>query len=599
MDIAAPTTTLVDLLRRQADRYGDRVAFSFAYNGDDDGRSELSYRELDRRARAIAANLQRHGAAGERVLVMVRPGLDFIAGFFGCLYAGAIAVPVHQKLAPRLQVVVPDAQARFALTATETREATRAAVAGIPGAPEQWFLTDAGADPDTWTAPGIDADSPALIQYTSGSTRLPKGVVLTHRNLLHNVDTIHQAWNGDDTSIGVYWLPPHHDMGLIGGILEMLHLGCTTYLMSPTAFVKEPMRWLRLISGRRGVITAAPNFAYQMCVDASTAQERAALDLSGLTTAMNGAEPVRASTLAAFADAFAPAGFRLGSFFPVYGLAEASLLVSGGSDSGMPGVRYVDRGALGSDRVVDIAADAPAATPLVGCGRPRGDQDVIIVDPVTFECCDVDEVGEIWVSGPSVAVGYWGRPEETEQTFAGRTADGAGPYLRTGDLGFLCAGELFITGRVKDLVVIDGHHYYPNDIEATVAACHPALAAGRGAVFAVPPMPGAVEQLIVVQEVDREQASDSVVDAIRSAVRARHGIEAGAVVLVEPRSLPVTSSGKIQRGQAAQRFADGTLAVLARWQAPAPALADLQAAADTLAQLQAAAALQGDPRPGG
>ncbi len=601
--VTHPTAqTLVELLGRQAARLGDKVAFSFSYNGDDEGRSELSFRELDRRARAIAANLQRYDVAGERVLVLVRPGLDFIAGFFGCLYAGAVAVPVHQKLAPRLAVVVPDAQARFALTAAETREATRAAVAGIPGEPEQWFFTDAGADPDAWVAPDIATDSPAAIQYTSGSTRSPKGVLLTHGNILHNVDAIRQAWNGNEEARGVFWLPPHHDLGLIGGILSMVYIGASTALMSPTAFIKRPMRWLELVSAHRGVITAAPNFAYDRCVETSTPEERAALDLSCLTVAMNGAESVRATSLAAFADAFAPAGFQLSSCYPVYGLAEATLQVSAGCPTGMPGVRYLDRVALEQDRIVDVSPDDPAAATFVGCGQPR-QADLVIVDPVTRKPCDSDQIGEIWVAGPNVAQGYWQRPEETAQAFGAILAEpgdpNRGPFLRTGDLGFLCAGEVFTTGRCKDLVEIDGHRYYPNDIEFTVQECDPILVSGRGAVFATDAPPGGVEELVVVHEVDSARSAetdlDAVIEAIRLAVATHHGIAPDAIVLVYHVSLPTTSSGKIQRGLTKQHFYEGKLSTITHWRMPTRELTqeELESAAKIVAQLQSWGARQG------
>ncbi|WP_420108273.1 fatty acyl-AMP ligase [Mycolicibacter arupensis] len=601
--VTHPTAqTLVELLQRQAARLGDKVAFSFSYNGDDEGRSELSFRELDRRARAIAANLQRYDVAGERVLVLVRPGLDFIAGFFGCLYAGAVAVPVHQKLAPRLAVVVPDAQARFALTAAENREATRAAVAGIPGEPEQWFFTDAGADPDAWVAPDIATDSPAAIQYTSGSTRSPKGVLLTHGNILHNVDAIRQAWNGNEEARGVFWLPPHHDLGLIGGILSMVYIGASTALMSPTAFIKRPMRWLELVSAHRGVITAAPNFAYDRCVETSTPEERAALDLSCLTVAMNGAESVRATSLAAFADAFAPAGFQLSSCYPVYGLAEATLQVSAGCPTGMPGVRYLDRVALEQDRIVDVSPDDPAAATFVGCGQPR-QADLAIVDPVTRKPCDSDQIGEIWVAGPNVAQGYWQRPEETAQAFGAILAEpgdpNRGPFLRTGDLGFLCAGEVFTTGRCKDLVEIDGHRYYPNDIEFTVQECDPILVSGRGAVFATDAPPGGVEELVVVHEVDSARSAetdlDAVIEAIRLAVATHHGIAPDAIVLVYHVSLPTTSSGKIQRGLTRQHFYEGKLSTITHWRMPTRELTqeELESAARIVAQLQSWGARQG------
>ncbi|MEB3019768.1 fatty acyl-AMP ligase [[Mycobacterium] crassicus] len=569
------TPTLVELLRRQAERYGDKVVFSFSYNGDEEDRSELTYRELDTRARAIGSTLQQQGAAGQRVLVLVRPGLDFIAGYFGCLYAGAVAVPVHQKMAPRLAVVIPDAQAGFALSTADTQANIKAGVdALVEGRALRWCVIEDAvtADPDSWVAPAVDPGSTAMIQYTSGSTTSPKGVVLSHGNLMHNLEVTRRAWNGDDSGVGVYWLPPHHDMGLIGVILEIMYAGASAVLMSPAAFIKRPMRWLEAVSRHRAYITTAPSFAYDKCVERSTPAERAALDLSGLSIAMIGAEPVRASTLAAFADAFAPAGFRLEAFTPVYGLAEATLLVSGQADSAAPGVRHLDRDALGEHRAVDVAPDDPSAAAVVGCGPPQDGQRVVIVDPVTRQSCGTDEIGEIWVAGPSVAQGYWGRPEETAQTFAGYVADtGEGPFLRTGDLGFLCAGELFVTGRVQDLVSIDGHNYYPNDVEATVQDSHPMLLSGRGAVMATTPVQGAIEQLVVVQEVDPAATElDGVIDTVRAAITRYHGIEASAVVLVAPLSIPTTSSGKIQRSQCRRQFIDGDLAVLAEWRGPLP-----------------------------
>ncbi|MDT5112275.1 MAG: hypothetical protein QOE20_4165, partial [Mycobacterium sp.] len=400
LDTTPTAATLLDLLRQRAESYRDKVAFSFSYNGDEEQRIQLTYHELDMKARAIASNLQRQGAAGERVLVLCRPGLDHVAGFVGCIYAGAVAVPVHERLAPRLSSVVPNAQARFALATAGTQAKIKAAVDALDeGRHLQWGLTDEVGDAESWVAPYVDPNATAMVQYTSGSTTSPKGVVLTHRNLLHNLESIRSVWHGDDTATGVFWLPSHHDMGLIGAILSMLNIGSTTHLMSPTAFIKRPMRWLEAISRHRATFTAAPNFAYDLCVEHSSAEERAALDLSSLTTAMSGAEPVRAATLQRFADAFAPAGFRPEADLPVYGLAEATLLVSGGSDSALPVVHHIDRAALSEDRVVDAVPGQQSAVALVGCGRPRGGQQVVIVDPVTRRPCQADEVGEIWIAG--------------------------------------------------------------------------------------------------------------------------------------------------------------------------------------------------------
>jgi acyl-CoA synthetase (AMP-forming)/AMP-acid ligase II len=576
--------TLVYLLRQQAERYRDKVAFSFSYNGDDENKSQLTYRELDLQARAIAVGLQTQDAAGERVLVFCRPGLAAVAGYFGCLYAGAVAVPVHERLAPRLSSVVPDAQATFALAAPETPAKVKTAadtlVALIGGQPLRWCDTDAdAADAERWVAPDVAAGTTAMIQYTSGSTAAPNGVVLSHGNLMHNVAATSPAWHRDDDTIAVWWLPQHHDMGLIGGILEMLYVGATTMLMSPSAFIQRPMRWLEAMSRHRATMTCAPNFAYNLCVERSTPAERAALDLSSLSVAMNGAEPVRADTMAAFAEAFAPAGFRPDAFLPVYGLAEATLLVSGGSEkcsaSPRPVVHHIDRAALETDRVVDATPNSPTAVTLVGCGRPRGGQRIVIVDPETRRECGPDEVGEIWIAGPSVGQGYWGKPDETAQTFAASLADtGAGPFLRTGDLGFLRAGELFITGRCKDLVVIGGANYYPNDIEMTVQDCHPVLVSGRGAVFAIAPEQGGADQLVVAHEVDRDRISEAelheIVDGVQAAMSENHRIQADSVVLVQAMRIPTTSSGKIQRSACRQQFLDHTLDTVAEWYAPKP-----------------------------
>jgi len=578
----APLTapTLLGHLQQRVERYRDKVAFTFSRDGEEEHSSRLTYQELDIRARRIASSLQQQGAGGERVLLLCPPGLDFIAGFFGCLYAGTVAVPLHppvrDHLVPRVESIIADVQPGFALATAEMQTRIKATVDGLAdGRPLRWCVTDAAGDDRDWVPPDIDASAAAMVQYTSGSTSSPRGIVLTHRNLMHNLDAIRQAWHGDDHAIGVFWLPPYHDMGLIGGILETLYVGGTTVLMPPTAFIKRPMRWLEAISRHRATITSAPNFAYDMCVELSSAEERAALDLSNWSTAMCGAEPVRVTSLQGFADAFAPAGFRPEAFHPVYGLAEATLLVSGGSDSPVPVVRHIDRVALREHRIVDIAPDLPAAVALVGCGRPQGDQQVIIVDPETRRTCGADEVGEIWVAGPSIAQGYWDSPEQTEEAFSAYLAEtGRGPFLRTGDLGILRSGELFVTGRRKDLIIIRGSNHYPNDIELTVQDCHPALLRGRGAVFSVAPEPDVAEQVVVVHEVNHHQIGEvelsEIVDTIRTAITEHHQIQARAVVLVEPLRIPTTSSGKIQRGRCRQQFLDGELEAVVEWHTPLP-----------------------------
>lgn len=579
-DTAPAARTLLDVVRRQADRYGDKPALEFSADGDGEDGAALSFRELDGAARAIAAHLQAQGAAGRRVLVLCRPGLDCIAGFFGCIYAGAIAVPVHERLAPRLMSVIPDAQVRFVLAtralSPKVKNAIDALIAAIDRQPARWCLADATAgDAAAWAPPDIDGDAIAMVQYTSGSSRSSRGVGLTHANLVHNVEATRRVWGGDDRAVGVSWLPPHHYMGLIGGIVQMLHIGATAVLMSPEAFVKRPARWLEAIARRRGTYTLAPNFAYQLCVERSSADERAALDLSSLSVAMIGAEPVRAATVRGFTEAFAPAGFRPEALVPVYGLAEATMLVSGASSSPVPRIDRFDRAALGADRVADAGRNDADPVELVGCGRPGDSHLVVIVDPATRRACHADAVGEIWVAGPGVARGYLGRSAETRQAFSAFVADTEqGPFLQTGDLGFIRSGELFVTGRCDELVCIAGTNYFPRDLEATVQQSHPALRSGRGAVFAARPKPDAAEQLVVAQESDHRRVGDielgETVAAVQTAMRQHHKLEPDSIMLFAPGRIPTTEIDRIDRDRCRQQYLDGDLETTAEWHAPLP-----------------------------
>lgn len=482
-DIAPTADTVVELLRQQAARLGEKIAFSFSYYGDGRRSHQLTYRELDAQARAVGAQLQQLGAGGARVLVLCRPGLDGVAGIFGCLYAGATAVPVPERLGPRLASAIADVGARFAVASPQMPQSIRSALDSLAGKtngePLVWCGADEG-DSDVWVAPLVDADSVALIQYSAGSTNWPVGVALTHENVLANLAVIGAAGLGSQRDVGVSWLPTHHERGLIGAVLAPIYCGATTVVMAPAAFVARPMRWLEAISRWRATLTMAPDFAYRLCVQRSTASDLAALDVSSLSTAViNGPEPVRAATMRAFADAFAPAGFRAEAFMPVYGLAEATLLVSGGSEAEVPVVRHVDRAGLASGWIADARPGDSATVAVVGCGQPR--QQVVIVDPDTRVECGPDEVGEVWVGGPGVARSYWDAPIQSDQVFEGFLAEGGGgPFLRTGDRGFVRGGELFVVGRCRDLVMVGGVHYYPRDLEATVQDCHAALLTGGG-----------------------------------------------------------------------------------------------------------------------
>jgi acyl transferase domain-containing protein/acyl-CoA synthetase (AMP-forming)/AMP-acid ligase II/acyl carrier protein len=578
--LGAPQTML-DLLHLQAEHYEDKVAFTYSL----DGESELgsvTYRQLDAKARAVASELQRQDVAGERVLVLCPSGLDFIAAMFGCFYAGTVAIPVHppvhSRLISRVASIVADSRARIVLTTAEVQSELKPVVDDLPqGGLLRWCVadTDTLGDGSDWVTPEIDCTATAFVQYTSGSTGTPKGVDVTHRNLLANLDDIRKVLGRPDDVKLVSWLPLHHDMGLIGAVFGVLYAGGTCHLMPPSAFISRPMRWPEMISRYGANFSVAPNFAYELCVERSTAEERESLDLSNWVGALCGAEPVRVATMQRFVDAFGPAGFKAESFDPVYGLAEATLFVSGTTDrSAKAKVRHVDSIALRGNNVVEVAAEHAAAATVVGCGPVAESQEVVIVDPATHKQCGAHEVGEIWVGGANVARGYLGKPIDTAETFVAFVSDtGAGPLLRTGDLGFLLDGELFVAGRLKDLVIIRGRNYYPNDIEFTAQETHPGLLKGRGAVFAVTPESGAAEQLVVVQEFDREQISeadvDDVIAAIRTAITAEHQIHAHAVLLVDALRIPTTSSGKIRRRACRDKFIDGELETFGEWYAPA------------------------------
>jgi acyl-CoA synthetase (AMP-forming)/AMP-acid ligase II len=503
---------------------------------------------------------------------LYEPGLDFIPAFFGCLYAGLIAAPVYPPRLDRLQQswqalanVVADCQPRFVLTTDDLAAGLAKGLCNFPHGDALRFLATDRTDPSLahrWRQPKTNPDALAFLQYTSGSTAAPKGVMVTHRNLMHNERVIQTAFEHSGNGQGVSWLPLHHDMGLIGGVLQGLFHGAPNVLMSPLGLLQRPFRWLQAISRYRADTSGGPNFAYDLCVQRVTPEQKATLDLSCWSVAAIGSEPISARTIERFTEAFAPCGFRPEAFYPCYGLAEATVFVTGGSKSARPVIRTVQVDALEQGRAVDAAPGTAQARTLVGCGRPWLGQEVLIVNPDSRERCPEGAVGEVWVAGPSVARGYWNRPEETAYTFHARLADsGAGPFLRTGDLGFVCDGELFITGRIKDLLVIRGRNHYPEDIEATVQSVHPALRPGCGAAFETGP--DGQPRLVIVQEVDRRRGRGmdlgELAGDIHQAVAQRHELQVHEVRFLEPGSVPKTSSGKVQRHRCRTEFEAGTL----------------------------------------
>jgi acyl-CoA synthetase (AMP-forming)/AMP-acid ligase II len=567
-------STLVDLLGYRAQSHTVSTTYTFLQDGEEAGR--LTYKELDLKARAIAALLQSLDTTASSALLVYPPGLDFIAAFFGCLYAGVVAVPAYpprrNQNMSRLQAIVASSQATVALTTTPLLDNI---IEGcLPANPElaelRWIATDniASGLAEAWQEPDLCESTLAFLQYTSGSTGTPKGVMVSHGNLLHNLGSIHKCFGHTPNSQGVIWLPPYHDMGLIGGVLQPLYGGFPVTLMSSLDFLQKPLSWLQAISRYKATTSGGPNFAYDLCVRKIKPEQRASLDLSSWEVAFTGAEPVRAQTLDLFAATFEPCGFRREAFYPCYGMAETTLIVSGGLKTDLPIVRQVDGVALEQNRVRRPAKAREGNRELVGCGQSCLDVKIIIVDPESLTACPDDQVGEIWVSGPSVAQGYWDRPEQTKQTFHAYLADtGEGPFLRTGDLGFLQDGELFITGRIKDVIIIRGQNHYPQDIELTVEKSHPALRAGCGAAFAVEVK--GEERVVVVQEVERSYLRKldvkEVVGNINQAVAAGHALQVYATVLVKTGSIPKTSSGKIQRHACRSGFLSGSLNVVEDW----------------------------------
>ncbi|MCU0532510.1 MAG: fatty acyl-AMP ligase [Hydrococcus sp. Prado102] len=567
-------STLVDLLRYRAQAQIDRRAYTFLQDGETEDAS-LTYQELDRRARAIAARLQSIVAPGDRALLLYPSGLEFISAFFGCLYAGVVAVPAYppkrnQKMS-RLQAIVADAQAKVALTTTSELTNIEPRIAENPELLAlQWLATDAIASDlaSDWQEPNLCGDDLAFLQYTSGSTGNPKGVIVTHSNLMHNEQAIEMSFGHSDKTVFVGWLPLFHDMGLIGNVLQPLYLGIPCILMPPVAFLQKPFRWLQAISRYRGTTSGGPNFAYDLCMRKITPEQKASLDLSSWEVAFNGSEPIRAETLEQFATAFESCGFQKEAFYPCYGMAEATLFITGGLKTDLPVVSAVAPTALEQNQVVASIAKQENVRKIVGCGRTWLEHKIAIVEPESLTRCSGGQVGEIWVAGASVAGGYWQKSEQTEQTFNAYLADTKeGPYLRTGDLGFVQHGELFVTGRLKDVIIIRGRNHYPQDIEQTVEKSHPALRSGCGAAFSVEDK--GQERLVVVQEVERSFLRklnvNDVIGSIRQAVTQEHDLEVYAVLLLKPGSIPKTSSGKLRRYACRAGFLAGSLDVVEDW----------------------------------
>ncbi len=574
-------STLVDLLRARASSQPEQLAYTFLADGETESGS-LTYQELDLWARAIAVRLQSLVTPGTRALVIYpyHAGLEFIAAFMGCLYAGVVAVtdypPQQSKSLSQFQERIISSQATIVLTTEALLESIHRQLATNPElAPKlkdlPWIATErvSLADASDWQQPQLHHDSLAFLQHTSGSTGTPKGVIVTHGNVLNNSEIIYQSFQHSSDTRVLMWLPMFHDMGLIGGVMQPLYGGFPVVLMSPLSLIQKPFNWLQAISRYHITTSGGPNFAYDLLCQKATPERLENIDLSSWDLAFSGAEPVRAETLEKFSQIFKPCGFRREAFYPCYGMGETTLFVSGGNKTESPVIMYVDGNALEEDRVVPVAKEQEKARAVVGCGRTWLGDRVVIVDPESLTHCPSKRVGEIWIKGASVGKGYWQQLEETERTFNAYLKDtNEGPFLRTGDLGFVQDGELFITGRIKDMMIFWGRNCYPHHVEYTVQNSHPALRPNCGAAFSVEA--AGEERLVIAQEVERTYLRNldvnEVVTAIRRQVAQQHVADVYAIVLLKTSSIPKTTSGKIQRRTCRQRFLDNGLAVVGEWQ---------------------------------
>ncbi|HET6345055.1 MAG TPA: AMP-binding protein [Myxococcota bacterium] len=567
---AKKSETFTDVVDLHVENASEAEAICFLPTGEG-VEIRITYGELHARATALAALMQRHGAAGERALLATQDNIAFTVGFLACLYSGATVVPVPMfdlkrpgVSLTRVEAICADAKPRFFLTDQETSAARQ----GITSAARSlqnltWLSAQEGVE--GWQRPEITGDTLAFLQYTSGSTGTPKGVMITHSNLLANCEHIQTMWGNHGRSVFGSWLPQFHDFGLICMALESLYLGTKIVSMPPAAFAQAPLRWIQCLSKYRATVSAAPNFAFEMAVAKTTPEEREGLDLSALEAFACGAEPVRAATMRRFLEAFGPHGLKADVIRGAYGLAEATVLVSAMPRAALETVS-LDAKALAHDKVVPTSGAGQDAPEFVACGLPNVGTRVAIVSPETLKPSPEREVGEIWVAGPHVSKGYFNRPEVSKENF-GWMLGSEGGYLRTGDYGFMQNGHLYITGRRKDMLIIRGENYWPQDFEATLEQAHESIRPGFTAAFGLEE--GGDERLVLVAELTYSEPQtaavyNEILNKIHEAISVRHEMAPHTIVLIKKNTIPKTSSGKIQRQQCKRLFVDGELVVVSQ-----------------------------------
>ena len=570
---AGQARSLLDFLRARSAKHPNKTAFTFLVS--DTETVSTTYGELEQRVERVARGLLRCARPGDRALLLFPSGIGFIEAFLGCLRAGVVAVPAYppepgmlKSSLPRLRAIVEDCAPSVTLASSAICALRDTLLAELPllGACA-WACPDAAEFSSLdQPLPAQPGHYPAFLQYTSGSTSRPKGVVVSHENLIDNQRVIAQHGTLRPSDVCVGWLPLYHDMGLIGNVLQTIHTGMSCVWMSSARFLQRPARWLRAISEHAGTVSGSPNFAYELCASRISTEEMQGLDLSRWRVAFNGAEALRAGTLRRFSQRFASAGFRPSAFFLCYGLAESTLLVSG--QLGEPVLKRVDRAAYQHGLIVAATADEASGLELVSSGAIDASARVEIVDPESRQPAAAERIGEIWLRSPSVARGYWGAVEASERTFKAKLADSEeGPFLRTGDLGFVENGQLFISGRLKDLIIVRGRKLHPEDIELSLERCDPALRPGAIAVFGYER--SGEERIGVVAGVDLAQAAAAprAIAEIRKRITEHHHVQPHAIVLIRPGTFPRTSSGKVQRHACRDGFLNQQLQTVAEWAA--------------------------------
>lgn len=565
-----PFSNLLEIVQWHLQRHPDRAVFQFLKDGEIECHP-ISYFDLDQKAKEIAVQLLSEAQCGDRALIVLQNGIDFITGFFGCLYAGICAVPVYppqnrQAYLERLEMIATDCQAQFILGTSEyfDNAETRLQAFDTLSKTKKIAVDQRSSENYDYIAPDINLDSLAFLQYTSGSTSAPKGVMVTHGNLINNIASMQACFGHDEKTIIASWLPMFHDMGLIGAVLQPICIGGKAIAMTPAAFLQKPMRWLEAISHYRATSSYAPNFAYDLCISKATEEDIQRLDLSSWTMALNGAEPIKPETIRDFSKKFAACGLHANTIYPGYGLAEATLFVSGAERLSDHLFLNVAVSNYQHRDLVKPASKSDAMRELISSGIPSPYNDVVIVDPEEHGRIKDGQVGEVWVRGENVASGYWQNPEKTIETFQAKIQGEDAHYMRTGDLGFIYQRHLFICGRIKELIIIRGANFYPQNIEQTLQNNIAGLKPNGGAAFTVEHE--GEDALVVVQEVERTWLKkidqEAVAQQARQAIASEYGLSLHAFILIRPMTLPKTSSGKIQRSRAKQYFDSGELKVV-------------------------------------